>query len=67
MRTPRSRTSRENFDDFMMAPSSQELEPRQNPGRFSPVRRLIGKPERLKECRGGGTLDRKRMKAAQVL
>src|SRR5690554_5793963 len=35
MRTARSRTSGENFDDLFMAPSSQELEPPQNPGRFT--------------------------------
>ena len=34
MRTARSRTSGENLFDFFMAPSSQELEPPQNPGRF---------------------------------
>ena len=34
MRTARSRTSGENFGDLFMAPSSQELEPPQNPGRF---------------------------------
>src|SRR5690606_21700800 len=34
MRTARSRTSGENFDDLFMALSSQELEPPQNPGRF---------------------------------
>ena len=38
IRTARSRTSGENFVDFLMAPSSQVLEPPQNPGRFS----LIG-------------------------
>ena len=31
----RSRTSGENLFDLFMAPSSQELEPPQNPGRFS--------------------------------
>ena len=35
MRTARSRTSGENFGDLFMAPSSQELEPPQNTGRFS--------------------------------
>jgi hypothetical protein len=35
MRTARSRTSGENLVVFFMAPSSQELEPPQNPGRFS--------------------------------
>ncbi len=35
MRTPRSRTPGENLFDFLMAPSSQRLEPPQNPGRFS--------------------------------
>ena len=35
MRTARSRTSGENFGDLFMAPSSQELEPPQNPGRFT--------------------------------
>src|SRR6185312_2242051 len=35
MRTARSRTSGENLVDLFMAPSSQELEPPQNPGRFS--------------------------------
>ncbi|NMG72105.1 hypothetical protein GO611_18500 [Azoarcus communis SWub3 = DSM 12120] len=34
MRTARSRTSGENFTDFFMALSSQELEPPPNPGRF---------------------------------
>jgi hypothetical protein len=34
MRTARSRTSGENFVDLLMAPSSQKLEPLQNPGRF---------------------------------
>src|SRR5512135_894270 len=34
-RTARSRTSGENFTDFFMAPSSQELEPPPNPGRFN--------------------------------
>ena len=37
MRTARSRTSGENLFDLFMAPSSQELEPPQNPGRFSPA------------------------------
>ena len=37
MRTARSRTSGENFTDFLMAPSSQRLEPPQKPGRFSPA------------------------------
>ena len=35
MRTARSRTSGENLFDFVMAPSSQTLEPPQFPGRFS--------------------------------
>ena len=35
MRTARSRTSGENFVDLFMAPSSQGLEPPQNPGRFT--------------------------------
>jgi hypothetical protein len=35
MRTERSRTSGENFFDLFMAPSSQELEPPQFPGRFT--------------------------------
>ena len=35
IRTARSRTSGENFFDLFMAPFSQELEPPQNPGRFS--------------------------------
>ena len=35
MRTARSRTSGENFGDLFMAPSSQELEPPQFPGRFT--------------------------------
>ena len=39
MRTARSRTSGENLVDFLMAPSSQRLEPPQNPGRFSRIRR----------------------------
>jgi ketosteroid isomerase-like protein len=34
MRTARSRTSGENFFDFVMAQSSQRMEPHQNPGRF---------------------------------
>jgi hypothetical protein len=34
MRTARSRTSGENLFDLFIAPSSQELEPPQNPGRF---------------------------------
>ena len=34
MRTARSRTSGENFGDLFIAPSSQVLEPPQNPGRF---------------------------------
>src|SRR5690606_34888760 len=34
-RTVRSRTSRENLFDLFMAPFSQELEPPQNPGRFT--------------------------------
>jgi len=34
MRTARSRTSGENLFDFFIAPSSQRLEPPQNPGRF---------------------------------
>ena len=34
-RTARSRTSGENLFDFFMAPSSQELEPPQKPGRFT--------------------------------
>ena len=34
IRTTRSRTSGENLFDLFMAPSSQELEPPQNPGRF---------------------------------
>jgi hypothetical protein len=34
MGTARSRTSGENLFDLFMAPSSQELEPPQNPGRF---------------------------------
>ena len=34
-RTARSRTSGENFFDLFMAPSSQRLEPPQNPERFS--------------------------------
>ena len=37
IRTARSRTSGENFFDLFMAPSSQELEPPQRPGRFSGV------------------------------
>ena len=36
MRTARSRTSGENFGDLFIAPSSQVLEPPQNPGRFIP-------------------------------
>ncbi len=35
MRTARSRTSGENLVDFLMAPSSQVLEPPQKPGRFT--------------------------------
>jgi hypothetical protein len=35
MRTARSRTSGENLFDLFMAPSSQRLEPPQNPGRFT--------------------------------
>ena len=35
MRTARSRTSGENFGDLFIAPSSQVLEPPQNPGRFN--------------------------------
>ena len=35
MRTARSRTSGENLFDLFMAPSSQEKEPPQNPGRFN--------------------------------
>jgi hypothetical protein len=35
IRTARSRTSGENLLDFFIYPSSQELEPPQNPGRFS--------------------------------
>ncbi len=38
MRTARSRTSGENFVDFLMDPSSQRLEPPQNPGRFNGVK-----------------------------
>ena len=34
MRTARSRTSGENLFDLVIAPSSQVLEPPQNPGRF---------------------------------
>jgi len=34
MRTARSRSSGENFGDFLMAPFSQAKEPSQNPGRF---------------------------------
>ncbi len=34
-RTARSRTSGENLFDLFMAPFSQELEPPQNPGRFT--------------------------------
>ncbi|MEK8048396.1 hypothetical protein, partial [Ideonella margarita] len=34
-RTARSRTSGENLFDLFMAPSSQELEPPENPGRFT--------------------------------
>ncbi|MCE2661120.1 MAG: hypothetical protein LW854_23320, partial [Rubrivivax sp.] len=40
----RSRTSGENFGDFFMAQSSQDLEPPQNPGRFSPRRQRRGHP-----------------------
>ncbi|OTP72858.1 hypothetical protein PAMC26577_19580 [Caballeronia sordidicola] len=35
MRTARSRDSGENLFDLFMAPSSQKLEPPQNPGRFT--------------------------------
>ena len=35
IRTVRSRTSGDNFFDLFMAPSSQELEPRENVGRFT--------------------------------
>ena len=35
MRTARSRTSGEHLVDFLMAPSSQRLEPPQNRGRFN--------------------------------
>jgi hypothetical protein len=38
MRTGRSRTSGENFGGFFMTPSSQELEPPQNLGRFTHCR-----------------------------
>ncbi|MEK8048534.1 hypothetical protein AACH00_19445, partial [Ideonella sp. LYT19W] len=44
-RTARSRTSGENLFDLFMAPSSQELEPPENPGRFKEalhVRRELG-------------------------
>jgi hypothetical protein len=38
MRTARSRISGEKrFDFLFMAPSSQSLEPPQNPGRFTPA------------------------------
>jgi hypothetical protein len=37
MRTDRSRTSGENFFVVFMAPSSQELEPPQIPGRFTGI------------------------------
>ncbi|MCM8566751.1 hypothetical protein, partial [Thauera linaloolentis] len=40
MRTARSRTSGENFVVFFMAPSSQELEPPQNPGQFKVIDEL---------------------------
>ena len=37
----RSRTSGENFGDLLMAPSSYELEPPQNPGRFNDYRLIV--------------------------
>ncbi|TSE19304.1 hsdM: type I restriction-modification system, M subunit [Tepidimonas aquatica] len=47
MRTARSRTSGENFDVLFMAPSSQELEPPQNPGRFNVVDCMVALPGQL--------------------
>jgi len=40
MRTARSRTSGENLFDLVIAPSSQVLEPPQNPGRFTKLEYL---------------------------
>jgi hypothetical protein len=44
MRTARSRTSGEKrFDFLLMAPSSQSVEPTQNPGRFTSVNKTVSR------------------------
>ncbi len=51
MRTARSRTSGENLFDFVMAPSSQTLEPPQFPGRFKvQVALEMGSRESVREA-----------------
>jgi hypothetical protein len=41
MRTARSRTSGEYLVDLFIAPSSQRLEPPENPGRFTKLKKLV--------------------------